>query len=278
MNRRDHPTTRDLERLLAAAGPGQEVLALLPVGCTEQHGPFLPVETDTLVAEAMAASLARRLEAAGELARILPAIAYSPTRSNASFAGTVSVEEQPFRAYTGCIVQSLLGAGAVVLVSGHGPADPSLRELAFAAVDGQFRRREPAPKPVLLLSIADACDALRDRFADPPGRHADWREFLLVHQVLGPAFFTPERLQAMRAFGDAHEFRTESWPPGIPMEYRSVQGVVGSPLPGSEEPPAELADRLWTLVLDRLFDDLQAARARFAEAVRRSRIEAPHGD
>lgn len=278
MNQRDYPTTRDLERGRASTGPEQRVLSLLPIGCTEQHGPFLPVETDTLVAEAMATSLARRLEDAGQVARVLPAIAYSPTRSNTSFAGTVSVEEQAFRAYTGSIVQSLLGSGAVVLVSGHGPADPSLREIAFVAVDGQFRRREPEPRPVLPLSIAETCDALKDRFTDPPGRHGDWREFLLVHRVLGPAYFTPERLEAMRAFSDGHDFRVESWPPGIPMEYRSVQGVVGQPLPGLDESPAVLSERLWTLLLDRLFADLQAAMTRFSGAVRMAQNEARNGD
>ena len=42
-----------------AAGPG--AVAILPVGAIEAHGPHLPLETDVIIAEAMARAAAARL-------------------------------------------------------------------------------------------------------------------------------------------------------------------------------------------------------------------------
>ena len=46
-----------------AAGPGS--VAILPVGAIEAHGPHLPLETDVIIAQAMARTGAARLAARG---------------------------------------------------------------------------------------------------------------------------------------------------------------------------------------------------------------------
>ena len=46
-----------------AAGPGS--VAILPVGAIEAHGPHLPLETDVIIAQAMARAGAERLAARG---------------------------------------------------------------------------------------------------------------------------------------------------------------------------------------------------------------------
>ena len=63
---------------LSASGRTPEI-CVLPLGATEQHGPHLPPETDTIIAAGMASRLAGRLE--GEIALdILPVepVGYSP--------------------------------------------------------------------------------------------------------------------------------------------------------------------------------------------------------
>ena len=64
-------------------------IALLPVGCYEQHGPELPLDTDSLIAEELASRLAK-LWLNGR-AFLLPCVHYTPTEPNKNFAGTVSV-------------------------------------------------------------------------------------------------------------------------------------------------------------------------------------------
>src|SRR5216683_5305492 len=71
---------------LAAAGA---VLAV-PVGSTEQHGPHLPLSTDTDVAVALAARLATRL---GDVI-VAPAVGYGSSGEHAGFAGTISIGQE----------------------------------------------------------------------------------------------------------------------------------------------------------------------------------------
>ena len=66
-------------------------IVLVPVGSTEQHGPHLPLDTDTTVAAVVAAELAARLTADGIDAVVAPAIAYGASGEHQGFAGTVSI-------------------------------------------------------------------------------------------------------------------------------------------------------------------------------------------
>lgn len=64
-----------------------EVILAVPIGSTEQHGPHLPLSTDTDVAVALAEALARRR--ADVL--VCPAVAYGSSGEHAGFAGTLSI-------------------------------------------------------------------------------------------------------------------------------------------------------------------------------------------
>ena len=65
------------------------VLAV-PLGATEQHGPHLPLSTDTDVAVALAAGLAaRRADVV-----VAPPVGYGSSGEHAGFAGTISIGQQ----------------------------------------------------------------------------------------------------------------------------------------------------------------------------------------
>lgn len=70
---------------------GQSVTLLVPVGSTEQHGPHLPLDTDTRIAQAVARSAAERL---GSHWSVAPAVAYGASGEHQSFAGTISIGTQ----------------------------------------------------------------------------------------------------------------------------------------------------------------------------------------
>jgi creatinine amidohydrolase len=59
----------------------------IPVGATEQHGPHLPLSTDTDIAVALAQSLSKQRSDTF----VAPAIAYGSSGEHSAFAGTLSV-------------------------------------------------------------------------------------------------------------------------------------------------------------------------------------------
>ena len=68
--------------------------AILPVGAIEAHGPHLPLETDVIIAEAMARAAAVRLTAAGMRVVVLPPLAYTTAGFASGFAGTISLQPE----------------------------------------------------------------------------------------------------------------------------------------------------------------------------------------
>ena len=100
------------------AGP----LVLVPVGSTEQHGPHLPLDTDTVIARAVTHAAAAALRAGPAAPPLVaPALAYGASGEHADFPGTVSIGQQALRTVLVEMARSLaLWAGRVVFVNGHG--------------------------------------------------------------------------------------------------------------------------------------------------------------
>nr|WP_320784833.1 creatininase family protein [Streptomyces sp. CRN 30] len=99
-----------------AAGADVQV-AVLPVGSYEQHGPYLPLATDTLVACAIA-----REVAAAYPVHLLPPVTVSCSHEHAAWPGTVSVSATTLYAVVRDMAASLRRSGveALVVVNGHG--------------------------------------------------------------------------------------------------------------------------------------------------------------
>jgi len=91
-------------------------LLAIPVGSTEQHGPHLPLATDALVAETVAARLAR----ARSDVVVAPALAYGASGEHAAFAGTLSIGMAALRGIIVELVRSADAFAGSILVNGHG--------------------------------------------------------------------------------------------------------------------------------------------------------------
>jgi mycofactocin system creatininase family protein len=94
------------------------VTLLVPVGSTEQHGPHLPLDTDTRIADAVARGAADRL---GPGTLVAPPVGFAAAGEHEAFPGTVSIGRDALRT-----VLLELGRSAgrwarrLMFVNGHG--------------------------------------------------------------------------------------------------------------------------------------------------------------
>lgn len=124
-------TAPDLREIAA----GKNALAILPIGSLEQHGPHLPVITDTASASEAAIRAARLV--AGEMpVAVLPGLWLGMSEHHLPFGGTITLDFEALRKVLQCIVRSLkaLGFSRLLVVNGHGgnidPLAVAVRELA----------------------------------------------------------------------------------------------------------------------------------------------------
>ena len=118
---------------------------LLPMGCTEQHGYHLPLNTDILTAEYVAKNVAQK---GGCIAA--PAVPY--TFSGGELPGTVNVSTQVLGLYVRDICRSFaeMGFKRIVLVLGHGGSE-NLRDIQESLK--MFLRLEKAYKRLTIEVI-----------------------------------------------------------------------------------------------------------------------------
>jgi creatinine amidohydrolase len=92
-------------------------VAVLPVGSHEQHGPHLPLATDTVVA----CTIARAIADAHPV-QLLPPVTISCSHEHSAWPGTVSISARTLYSVVRDVADSLRRSGVphLVLVSGHG--------------------------------------------------------------------------------------------------------------------------------------------------------------
>jgi creatinine amidohydrolase len=73
-----------------AAVHAADAILAIPVGATEQHGPHLPLSTDTDIAVALAVALSEQRSDTV----VAPAVAYGSSGEHSAFAGTLSVGQK----------------------------------------------------------------------------------------------------------------------------------------------------------------------------------------
>lgn len=114
---------------------------IIPVGSTEQHGPHLPLDTDTRIATAVARALADQLVPANESKwMVAPAIQYGASGEHEDFSGTVSIGTSALRLLLVEFGRSASRwASRLVFVNGHGG---NVEALATAAALLRYEGRD----------------------------------------------------------------------------------------------------------------------------------------
>jgi len=105
---------------------------LIPVGATEDHGPHLPLGTDSMEAREICRRTAQRLESRGCPIMIAPVVPFGTSSFHMDFAGTISISSTTLIALLSEIAGSLYKGGFrnFVFVHGH---DGNLSSMMVAA-------------------------------------------------------------------------------------------------------------------------------------------------
>lgn len=109
-----------------------KIVAIIPIGSVEQHGPHLSLIGDTTVAETIASGVEERL--GGKVPfLILPTLPYGQSPEHLDFAGTISLRTETLLAVLRDIVGSLARHGfkKILFINGHGGNSDLLRAASF---------------------------------------------------------------------------------------------------------------------------------------------------
>lgn len=210
----------------------KDSLLVIPVGATEQHGPHLPVGTDTFAVENVSR---RAAEAASETIPVVvaPTLPFGCSPHHIPFGGTLSLStEVYYRAVTDLVESVLLGGWTrVLIVNGHG-GNAELVQLVVRDLALKY------PAHLAALSYWNpAWDALIEQGGHLPGRmpgHAGAFETSLVLALRPELVAEPRPSRPGNHAGDPkanaprYRFETHGW-------WQATDGYTDSPAAGTAE-------------------------------------------
>lgn len=200
-------------------------VAILPIGSFEQHGPYLPLMTDTVIACAIA-----REVAAAYRVHCLPPLTISCSHEHAAWPGTVSISAATLYAVVQDIAESLRRSGIhnLVLINGHG-GNYVLRNVVQESAGSGTR--------MALFPGSTDWSAARDRAGVQTPSHSDMHAgevetSILLHahpELIRPGYETSDCLA-----DDREHLLT------LGMQAYTETGVVGRPSKASSGKGKEL--------------------------------------
>ncbi|MEX0345349.1 MAG: creatininase family protein [Rhizobiaceae bacterium] len=146
---------------------GQKRIAVLPLGATEQHGPHLPCETDSLIAEAVVSRAVRQLPKSINV-DVLPVETVGYSIEHVDFTETQTLDHaDAVERWIGIgAEQSRKGIGRFVMLNAHGGNSPLMTIVAT-----ELRVHHA------MLAVATSWT----RFGYPPGLVSDAERAIGIH-------------------------------------------------------------------------------------------------
>lgn len=208
-------------------------VVLVPIGAVEQHGPHLPVETDTFAATACALECARAFDDV----LVAPPVAWGLSHGHAGLGGTLTLRPSTLLELGVDLMESLVRSGfpRIVWVNGHAGNRPALGLFVYEAK----RRWGLSVAAVTYFELAaESFAAGRASELGGAGHACEFETSLMLH-------LDPDRVGDPSAVSRPvvpltnHEFRdlTANGPAqvGFTFAERFPEGVAGEPGLGTAE-------------------------------------------
>ena len=123
---------------MPTTGLNSKVL-VLPLGSFEQHGPHLPLETDTIIIDAVVAQALRDSQIKAGSFMVAPTVAISASDEHAGFPGTLSTGSAALADSVVAICRSASWAQGICIVNGHGGNSDALARIGSALTYEKIR-------------------------------------------------------------------------------------------------------------------------------------------
>jgi creatinine amidohydrolase len=204
-------------------------VAVLPIGSFEQHGAYLPLITDTVVA----CAIAERVAAAYDLF-LLPPVTISCSHEHGAWPGTVSISHTTLTAVVTDVLASLRRSGIerLALVSGHGGNYVLSNIVQEANVGGPVMTLFPTRADWAAARVAAGLAS-----DDHDDMHAGELEVSLLRHV-SPDIVRPGVEGSDHHAGDRNLFLVNG------MAGYTTTGVIGTPSAGSADKGRMILDSL----------------------------------
>jgi creatinine amidohydrolase len=204
----------------AAVAEGRSTI-VVPFGALEQHGPHLPLDTDSVLGDQLGALLARRLGAL-----CAPTLRIGCSAHHLAFAGTLSLRPETLRMIVHDVVHSLAEHGfrRIILLPTHGGNEQPLAQAAAQSRRDGVTVVVPSLRLAVAALLADA--QARGAPVGDAGGHAGELETSLM-LALAPHLVTTASMEPGYT-GPLDEATTRLlFDKGIAA--LSANGVVGDP-------------------------------------------------
>ncbi|MDX2065945.1 MAG: creatininase family protein [Fimbriimonadaceae bacterium] len=231
----------------------RDVVFLLPTGATEQHGPHLPMDTDTCLVDAVARAVERRL---ADRVVLLPPLAVGASPHHLPFPGTLSLGYVAYVETLRDLAESLFRHGfrRLYVLNGH-LGNHALNEVALREVKLRFPNALLAHAEYFHVAHAEM-DAVMQAHGHPGGLsmgHGDEIETSLMLAIV------PGRVKLSRAVDDGLSPEPPVQGLVTSFEERSEHGIAGN---------ATVANAvLGTELLEQIVDRVTYELANFAGTI-----------
>jgi len=238
-----------------AALDGERTLVVLPVAAVEQHGPHLPVYTDSMIVQAV---LTRALESRPDDGRVwaLPTQVYGKSNEHTGFAGTFGLSGETLARVLKEIAHGVQASGLrrLMFLNGHG-GNPEILDYVARDVRAELGLLCFTAHPFRFGLARDIISDVEGGYGIHGGEGETSVVLALAPELVHPDAYTPE-LPPVRQYLRRYTLKGAASFGWLTRDL-SVSGTIGDPRAATAQKGQAILDAEARLVAELIEEALQ---------------------